>query len=841
MATKIDLCPQCNATGLAMFIALILPTPNGCGSPALPGWVSALNVISIALTGYQYSLRSVRAGYVYVFFKKNSRGRNRWQAWDVSTDGQMYPMANPAWAIPVADVMCRRTGHSAARLHHIVIEDPHMSETAWIAFSEKQWSDDTIKRYTEDETLRGERMLKFEPAQLIASDSASGSSITPANVAALEAICDYAPSFDTAKLPFGSEQAKPAKISTGEGGGFEQNKLAFQSTRYPWPAGRKGTAAKACDMLMLRSRKKDGTPHPGVVVALPDAVGCTLEVNGYRNDVPGRIAQYGQERALQITAINDVDGLKIALRQRTQDAIDQPWEWDTARSATRLKGARSAGVSAEQMAREEDLCRRWEEDARARAPRMYAQQRSFNVARDKYTYDKDQARIDASLAKRQKNITSPEVAAKRSAFVENAMASTWPTYEDRIDRNAIEQFKLRWGQLLTAADKLVEQRTEALVKWLEAPAFLVALEDYAPTNTDDGVMFEDLIGSAIVGMGSSKAGRNKIDAWVKEMQASKGNLLWRAVAQNNKEAMAEVTAALKHAYAAPTPLTTKAWELAAKDVKWNKVADIGKKSLTFFNTNMKAVNDAASGIAAVERTLGLDLILSTTGYRLLKPLAATGDTVNELMLQTFLAVRGGAEPSAALALAESQSRYQTLEREAFIQRLRDEQHHLSEAAKARQAELSARWKALRGSADVADSKKGNFNAARDARIALVVALFEGFNLYKTAGKFSDDPKDAKLKMQLNGAMLAMGSSVTDVVSNLVKGVADAKDKAVSYQALKLGGGALSVVASAYGAMVDWEGVKRTWSADDYRAVVTIGTRGVFQVLSGLLRSRVEIK
>lgn len=568
-------------------------------------------------------------------------------------------------------------------------------------------------------------MLKFEPAQLIASDGAASPSITPADAAALESICDYSPSFDAAKLPHDKE-ARVFTVSTGDKCDFKADVLATHSTRYPWAAGRLGTAAKACDLMKLRSRKLDGTPHPGVMVALPDAIGCAHEMNGYRNDVAGRIEQFGNERGLQITAVNTYEGLKVALKQHALDAIEQPWQWSREQSATRLTNVRASGASAEQAALQEDLCRRWEQDAQARTPSMLAQQRSVNIERGAAAYQADQSRIDASVAKSRQS-HGPQVQAKREALADNAAAAQWQDCQAHLNPQAAKAFRDKWHAFTAEAAALIDNRTTELIKWLEASALITTLQDYDPGNPQDGVAFEDAIGSAIMGMGSSKAGAAKIDAWVNEMQASKTNLLWRAIAQNQTEGIAEVNAALKHAYAAPTLLAAKAWEAAKNDVKWNKVADLAKKSLGVFNANEKALNDKTAGMIALGNTRGLDRILATTGHRLLKPLATVGDTVNELMLQTFLVVRAGAQPQAALALAGSQLKFQVMEREEFVHRLRNNTHDLTDAAKARQAELGARWKGLREAADVADAAKGNFNAARDARIALVVTLFEGLN------------------------------------------------------------------------------------------------------------------
>ena len=402
---------------------------------------------------------------------------------------------------------------------------------------------------------------------------------------------------------------------------------------------------------------------------------------------------------------------------------------------------------------------------------------------------------------------------------------------DQLEPTALSTFKQKQNAFLDEVEKLAEKRTVELVKWLEAPSFITALNDYDAANADDGVVFEDLVGNVIAGINSSPTGQVKIDSWIAEMKATPTNLLVRALAQNQTEAVEAVEAALEIAYGAPTPATEKAWQVAKEKVKWNKVADIGKKSLSFFNTNMKAINDATSGIDKIANTHGLDLILATTGHRLLRPLSLLGDTINEFALQKFLLLRAGVENKAALALVEAQIRFQGLEREELIARLRTKSSELSQASAARRAELGKRWKDLRVSSDVVDAAKGNYNAARDARIALVVALFEGLNLIKLQKKLSADPHDAKLEMQVAAAWFGSMSAFVDVASNLVKGVADTKDKALSYQALKVAGGALSIAGSLYGVYLDAIGGRKALAGGDYRMAMMLSVRSLFQGIS----------
>jgi hypothetical protein len=790
-----------------MHIALALPVPQGTG-PTLPPWAPAAKVAPVTMQGYEYALRTLRAGYLYVFFEKNKQGANKWQVWDVSADGQMYPLSGPDWAIPIASMQCNRTGHSGTRLHFIVIEDPDQCTTAWLAFSEHQWSPDTRQRYATDKVLRKKRMLSFEPAALIASDLPNSSCMTAGSQSALETICDYKSSFLPSKLPYNEPPSRIKPISTGEDGSFDESVIkAFHSTRYPWAQGRKGSAKAASDMLRLRSKKKDGSAHSGVLVALPDAIGCTHEMNGYRNDVAGCILRYSEERALQVTAYQSIVGLQKALEGRAgqvaRDASEAGmFKWTAENSATRMKNVQAQYPNnPSRIAQEQELCTHWENDGAKKIPAHIARQRQSYLGQSSAVWQTGQARVDQEAAK----YTTPTVNTgksvvqqrdeRSSTWQKTAVAEAWPKYQEKINETAFANFKKNWDAMLGAADKIIDTRTEQLIQWLEAPALLAALEDYHPKNLDDGAAFDDKIGSAVMGLSSSQAGRSKIDAWVKEMQAKPTNLLWRAVARNQEEGITAVNEALAHAKAGlDMPLTVESWAAVAPKIKWNKIADLYKKSQSLANTNATAMQ---SGMKAF--TLGgIDQLLVSVGDRVLHNVFAqkVDSMVSEKVMQSIFLLRAGAHAGDVLALVETQAKVEKLDRLAMMRRMYSAQAFTSllvddAGNRLNATALADKWNKLTQSANTPDSS-GKFNAAKDARLAFVIALLEGFNLAKS-GYDAGVKKDAKSMVVLTSAVLSMGAASVDVYTNVVKGMFD--DKMIAFQRFKFLGGALSGAAS----------------------------------------------
>jgi hypothetical protein len=816
MATP-DLCVPCKSTGLAMHIALALPAPQGAGTPALPGWAPAAKVAPVPMAGYDYALRTVRAGYLYVFFEKNRTGSNKWQSWEISASGTLYPLKSPEWVIPLASKTCSRSGHSPARLHFIVIENPDQCKTSWMAFSEHQWSKETLKRYAGDKTLRSQRMLRFEPAALIASDNPGGECMTAGSQAALEAICDYAPGFVFSKLPFEEPATRIKPISTGEDGKFAQAALeSFHSTRYPWADGRTGTADKAAEMLKLRSKKKDGSAHPGVVVALPDAIGCAHEMNGYRNDVAGCIARYGDERGMQITAVNILDGLEQALKQKALDEIEQPWQWTAQDSATRLKGVKPS-ASAEDKALEQDLCARWERDAAARVPQSMAQQRSINLARGRSAYGADQVRIDKSIAVRQKTIANnPQISKERHASADQSAKADYAKCMQRIDPKARDAFKNNWMAFLAAADKTIDKRTIELNKWLDAAALQTALDDFHPVNVADGAAFEAVVAKIIMGISSSAAGGKKINDWVKEAQAKPGNLLWRAVALNQTdiiEALNDIMAQAKQQV--DTPLSETA-VLAAQGTTKHlaKFSDLIKKALSLHNTLRK------DGVIRVP-TGGLEKILMAVGERFFQPFVKKGvDTLAEKWVQSLLLLRTGADYTHTMALVMAEAKFGKIGRTETLMLMSMGQAIAGQQTSQGFNALKQAWKDLAGAADTPKANSnpalaGGFNEARDLRFAMVATLLQGLFAWKLSQDAANDPNNQKLQGQLFAAQLSFGAGVIDLGATSIKGLNAVGDKALSFQGLKIAGGVLSAGAGVIAGQLDFEEAEKAKLKNNY--------------------------
>lgn len=129
------------------------------------------------------------------------------------------------------------------------------------------------------------------------------------------------------------------------------------------------------------------------------------------------------------------------------------------------------------------------------------------------------------------------------------------------------------------------------------------------------------------------------------------------------------------------------------------------------------------------------------------------------------------------------------------------------------------------------------NAIRDARLALVVAIFEGANFAKCAYQLlSGSKRDARTGFAMLASSLAITSLMLDITATAAKNVfnqtaddalkgmgdaakAAAKDfgeRSWSYQKLKLYGGVLSAGASFIGAVIDYQDATDALAKSKYK-------------------------
>jgi hypothetical protein len=823
------LCEQCSAVGLPILLARYAVAPDSVNL-GLPTWACGHKVKEIALgVEFHYVLRTLRTGYVYLFYSKNARGSNQWECYTVGQDGCLRLQPTPAMACPQDsdEFACATNGHTNTSVHYIVIEQPQKCGTTWIAFSETKWCDETINEYASNIALRDKRMQTLHPADMAKGKKHNHGAI--AEVAALEQIIEYAPDFTDNQLPY--EMA--ANDFTWEDGSFVTTRLDKVSTRYPWHF-RNGRAEFTVKHMKARAQgpKGDNTPH---ILVLWDGIGIAHELNGFRNDAAGWLHKYGDERALQIAALNDIEGIKNALKDAAGNRVRNR-EFISAIGAdagnpvggkinqTNLR-RKSVNTGDPRYAEAADLGAQWDPHL---VPRTYTQRLGYLLhttqgAQWRSEVDTLKAEVDAYIADRD---------AKTSKKIEDARAAvTWDEYEHHLDEKAIATFKDKWQALQDEADKIIDQRTAVLVKWLEAPLFIDTLEDYHPTNIEDGVIFEQVVGEALFGIGSSEPGRTKITDWVKEAKASRNNILWRALALNQTVGIEDLNAALalaeQHKAARTVATAANVEGIVAKTLK--VFADVHKKTVGLQSANNSAKSAAGSIVFGIRlkpiNTRGIDKLVTTVGDFVVRHFKVAGlaDHISEKIVQHMLSLRALVDPNESMGLIIAQAGAEPALREHLLTRLRDPSTFLSvDRPKIKTAEsekLKAAWEKFKITNDKAPA------AIKDARLAVLVMLIEGLNFQKLLVDCALK-NDGKSWWSLAASGMTITSGLFDVASVPAKNLFGAESW--SYQKIKLYGGVLSVGATAIGVVFDVADAKKSFAANQQ----TLGWLYVFKAVGG---------
>lgn len=771
-------------------------------------------VSSVKLSQHKYALRTLRAGYIYLFHEKHARGSHiKWEVYSVSEAGTVWKQISPAAMEPVeAEPACSGSGHNIPA-SVITIESPEKCKRVWIAFSEHAWSDKTFEAFEQDSKLRDRRMQTFLPATWIAAGGYSHG--LPATQANIETVLEYQPTFKPEKI-----NGRTVPTISDPSGVHKPAQLLIQTTRYRAVA-RNGQSEPLAKLMAEIGKNSKGKDHPPVLMAIWDAVGIVHELNGFRSDTAGWVEKYNAERDQQISAMMAIDGLKQALSKRAADEVDDYQKRvikDSARYGDlAVRRVNAAKLPADRRAGELEVTDILEDWQRRRVPADIFRMRLEDANRAKEPLRSQkiaqlQKDVDQFLAERAEN-------ADRN--VDRARSGSWKIYEKQLadsrkpGKKLYQEFEDNYKNFLSAVDKLLNERTIDLVGWLESKSLLDALSEFHPEKESDGIVFDEQIGKAMIGINSSPAGRDKIDAWVKELKATEHNLIWRAIALNQTKIISNVEeflALAKQHHIQETPSGKIDWITTfSKSLK--ALADAHKKFASMNTSNTDAGSDKGSKAFGIKlkpiNTRGSDLVMMTVGNRIFGEFRVFGlaDHASERMIQHLFTIRALMEPIDSLNLIRVQAANEPAVRQQTLQNLRNAKQLLANgtpAAQTKQAEsLRAGWKEFNKTNAKAPS------AVRDARLALLVMLIEGV----TFGKLLTDcvsKNDAKSWWSLVASGMTISSAMFDLASVPVKALAPGLGDSWSYQRLKLYGGVLSAGAAAVTVVLDAQAAKKKY-------------------------------
>ncbi|WP_321874539.1 T6SS effector BTH_I2691 family protein [Burkholderia ubonensis] len=607
MATTQQDCANCQKTGLPILPVRYTVLPNTVPAK-LPDGIGGKGVTDVPLTTHRYGLRTLRDGWLYLYYVQSARGPKRWEVYKVTADGRLWKQSRPLPDKPSTHPACAQCA-IAVPMDIIAIERPEKcTNRVYIAFSEHAWIEDTFKQYEANPALLEQRMQWIEPSKWINTGKDSTKHAVVATQKSIDDVIEYMPGLDPKLL---DPKDQPL---TSKGGAYDPKLMGRESTRYPLHV-RQASPLSTSDALVklmnnIGSTGK-GKHHPPMLLALWDGVGNVHELNDFRNDAGSMLSLYVKEQGVQIDAMLSIDAAEVAIRN---GAIE---------SKSRMRSAMRAG---------------WEN--------MTNNPAAMDGVPN-YAVVSPEQRAASEKRAREAGVISPEEAKKIGD-------AAWPKYEDKLARQKLKDFR-PWFKSVQDAVKAIQARRAPDVKaWLKAPTFIAALHDYHEENAGDGRAFEKVVIQAINGLPSEERGAAIVDDLVNNMDPTlPTSLVWRAFAYNQKHPKAEIKELLAQAIANKT---TKADSVSDIADKIGKVLE-QLKNFVDFREKLGEVHEHPNPISISEKYLKAihgDGLVVTMGNALFKwtGLGMLGDCAGAFMIRGALMMRIGISKADAVVLVK---------------------------------------------------------------------------------------------------------------------------------------------------------------------------------------------
>jgi len=787
MTTNNQKCTNCEKTGLPILPVRYSVLPKKVKA-SIPKGINGARVTDIALDTHHYGVRTLREGWIYLFYEVGARGSRYWEVYKVTPDGLLWKQAIPLPRDPVTHPACAQRA-IAVPMELIAIERPEKcTGRVFIAFSEHAWHKEVFDRYASNGALMLARMQFIKPSEWINSGAdASGHAIV-ATEPAIDHVIEYMPGFDPTLLAVPDEK----QSFSDEKGGYSDEWLKHEVTRYPTFI-RQASPASASQAL-VKLMKNIGTKtqgsgsgssnHPPMLLALWDGIGNVHELNGFRGDPVSWLDLYvTQERALQVGALQGIDAAHAIVQSRAANEVKG--REATAQQAHSTTALSQAGGQVE-LAKQRT--RALANATPSRAPHINAYYNDMIwLAANKIpgSYQRKIVQLGQFTSATNPGTSMPYTGPQRDQIMKEARAYLqaqpgahdrnqattmnyhWSKYEARLKRHEVENFRKKYRELQSAVFNLQESRSTDVGKWLQAKLFLDTLEDYQSTDMVDAAAFEIVVTDAIAGIGSTPKGKQILDALITQWDPLQPeSLVWRVVAMNRKDARQELGQLLKTALAkkdvpmesqqqASAPHSPGVTAVISASAMIGKLTGYyGKLSKLALESDPKKI----SPMGALLKRLEVDVFAMTVGDAIFGKFRINqlGDFVGEKILQTVFLQRAGVSYSDAMGLVRQQAKLEGVSRRETVDRLLRARSILradvpANAPRSTQA-LYDVWEDMKSTDD-------GVKALRSSRIAVVAALVEAVNFYKIMTAAPD--KDTKLKlMQSSASMLSSVITIT---------------------------------------------------------------------------------
>ncbi|WP_423383600.1 T6SS effector BTH_I2691 family protein [Burkholderia sp. LMG 32019] len=699
-------CANCEKTGLPILPVRYTVVPNTVAAK-LPAGIGGHGVTDVKLTEHRYAVRTLRAGWLYLFYVKGARGSNYWEAYNVTEDGRLWKQSLPLPAEPTTHPACAKKA-IAVPMDIIAIEKPEKcTDRVYIAFSQHAWHRDTFELYKKDATLRQQRMQWIEPSKWISAGHDAQGHAVVATRQSIDDVIEYMPGLDPKLLQ------PPTQTLSDETGKYKPEVMRQETTCYPLHI-RQASPGSASDAL-IRVMSDVGTldkgkHHPPMLLALWDGIGNVHELNGFRNDAGSWLLTYTRERVRQIDALESITAAEGAVRN---GAVE---------SKSRLRSAWTAG---------------WE----AMKNNPYA---ADGVPDALVVSPEQQAMSDKKIAAA--GVITP-------AEAKEIGDAAWPKYYGKLDPHKLGVFRPWYESVQKASHQLQANRTPDVGAWLKASTFLVTLHDYHENDFQDGQAFAAVIDAALWGLPSEEKGAKLIEDLVNNMDPTQpSSLVWRAYAYNQQDQKEEIKALLAKATeykAQPASVGDQVSHWAdfvssylVKNAKaflkfCDKMTDVLKRGAT-----------AASGSEYAVKGIHADQLAVTMGNGLFKwsKSAELADSVGMYLIRGTLMIRGGIAQADTLKLVKAAMAAEPAMRLALQMGYRELRQQGMPPPQAYMRSLQAvgsdkRVKSLTDMwEEVSKSQKGA-STQLNARLASTLVVIEMLNfgcLLAKADKSSDD-------------------------------------------------------------------------------------------------------
>ncbi|NIF81681.1 hypothetical protein F3J20_30675 [Paraburkholderia sp. Cy-641] len=861
MATNNQKCANCEKNGLPILPVRYTVLPKTVKAK-IPAGITGARVTDVGLKEHQYGLRTLREGWLYLFYEVGARGNQYWEAYNVTEDGRLWKQGLPLPSIPTTHPACAQKS-ICVPMDMIAIERPDKcTGKVFIAFSEHAWRPEVFDRYKSDETLRKARMQWIEPSQWIGTPTDGQGHAIVATEQAIDDVIEYMPGFNPKLLSLPDEKQQ----FSDEKGGYKTDWLQQEVTRYPLHV-RQASPASASQSL-VKLMKNIGTieqsagganaggggekpQYPPMLLALWDGIGNVHELNGFRTDPVSWLDQYAMtERTLQVNALHNIDTAHKIVKSRTEQALNN--QESMAKQAHEMTALGRPGAQTA-LAAQRARALASADPTRASQINAYYDDLNWMSANNvPGSYQTRLIQIGQQSSAGSASSSVPYTGNYRDQVMNEARAyskaqpgshdrnltrmtdSNWSTYEARLKRPDIENFRTNYKALRSAVFDLQEVRSEDVGKWLSAKLLIDTLEDYESSDMRESLAFEVVISDAIVGLASTPRGRTILDGLITQWNPTlPTSLVWRVIAMNQMDARRELAEVLKTAQAQKnTPLTIPQAQgsvpsSSAVNLIFSTAASAGKLNGYYKNLSSLALETDPKKITPLGgllRRLKADEFGITVGDAIFAKFKVNqlGDYVGEKIIQSVLLQRSGVSYSDAMALVRKQAELENASRLETIQRLLKTRSLLRSPAPA------GAPNATQALYDVWDKVKLTDDGAkqlRTGRIAVVAALLESVNFYKLVTGAPD--KDTTLKLFQSGASLC-SSVITIAMSPYYATLKNS----IRSQSWKLTGGALSGFGTFVSTWMDAENARDAAKKDQYDVLFFLGLKSLGGFVSG---------